>query len=435
MMLTTSDTAQSNLATAPCLTSCQKTQHHQLTSHHTIQSAPATTSTKKSRNCHDIFLEVLDCLLSCLIVAPCVIAYWRGTWELMGVLLFPKNVPLSALCSFLIGGIGHMVFTLTQHFFRDNIHPDKNRLTYYAVSRCYTFVFGIVCVNMWRGSWVLCDWLTSVDSLIIICVVTSVALLFLIATRTVRNLGAAPYSVIMDHKTDYFEVETMFKIPGFHQPGLYLMDTLFSVFVIGTLVVIAWRGIWGIMDLTLYPGQKAKSAWGSLTMGYIVVFSTFILNPLVHWMCKRIDGMMKLIFCDIYYFAEFFGAVNTWRGIWNLLDVYLYPEDKVLSYWITHVIPFLLLAALKCSNSILVRGVYIDADGDGGHSVDIPINYVRLHFERERSKKSATSQVYAQKPNLLIKSVNDKEAQCVLIEKPSKPDIQIQSGMDATQLV
>lgn len=42
------------------------------------------------------------------------------------------------------------------------------------------------------------------------------------------------------------------------------MDTLFSVFVIGTLVVIAWRGVWGIMDLTLYPGQKSKSAWGSL---------------------------------------------------------------------------------------------------------------------------------------------------------------------------
>lgn len=60
-------------------------------------------------------------------------------------------------------------------------------------------------------------------------------------------------------------------------------------------------------------------------MGYITVFFTFILHPLVRWICKRIDGLMKLIFCDIYYFAEFFGAVNAWRGIWILLDVYLYP--------------------------------------------------------------------------------------------------------------
>lgn len=106
-----------------------------------------------------------------------------------------------------------MTFTLTQRYFIDNIHPDKHRLTFYVVSRCYTFAFGIVCVNMWRGAWVLTDWLTSADSLIIICVVTTVAILFLIATRTLRNLGAAPYSVIMDHKSDYFDVETMFKIP------------------------------------------------------------------------------------------------------------------------------------------------------------------------------------------------------------------------------
>jgi len=42
------------------------------------------------------------------------------------------------------------------------------------------------------------------------------------------------------------------------------LDTLFSVFVIGSLVVIAWRGVWGIFDLLLFPADKAKSAWGSL---------------------------------------------------------------------------------------------------------------------------------------------------------------------------
>lgn len=221
MMLTSSDTTHSNLATTPCLTSCHKSQHQTIT--HSLHNAPAPAATtiyhtstaspaKKPKSLHDLLLETLDCVLSCLVVAPCVIAYWRGTWELIGVLIFPKSLPLSALCSFIIGGFGHMLFTLMQRFFIDNVHPDKHRLTYYVISRIYTFVFGFVCVNMWRGSWVLCDWLTSADSLIIICIVTLVAILFLIATRTVRNLGAAPYSVVMDHKSDYFEVETMFKV-------------------------------------------------------------------------------------------------------------------------------------------------------------------------------------------------------------------------------
>jgi len=45
----------------------------------------------------------------------------------------------------------------------------------------------------------------------------------------------------------------------------------------------------------------------------------------MRYVCRRIDGILKLIICDIYYLMIFFGAVNAWRGIWNLLDVYLYP--------------------------------------------------------------------------------------------------------------
>ncbi|XP_017032089.1 uncharacterized protein fusl [Drosophila kikkawai] len=382
------------------------------------------------RDLHELLLEILDMMLSCLVVAPCVIAYWRGTWELMGVYLFPNSLPLSAMASFLIGGLGHFVFTITQNFFKEHIHPDRRRLTYYTVSRIYTAIFGIVCVNMWRGAWLLCDWLTSVDSLIIVSVVTAIALIFLVATRTLRNLGAAPYTVTMDHKSDYFEVDTMFKIPGFHQPGLYVLDTLFSVFVIGSLVVIAWRGVWGIFDLLLFPRDKAKSAWGSLMIGYLTVAVTFLIHPLMRYVCRRISGIFKLIICDIYYLMTFFGAVNAWRGIWNLLDVYLYPENKLLSFWLTHLIPFLLLAAIKCSNSILVRGVFIDGEGVGAESVDIPINYVRLHFLRERRKKTAHSAESSKSPppphyylkpehaSLGRLAEKDKEAQSSLIERP-----------------
>ncbi|XP_028900718.1 uncharacterized protein LOC105219245 isoform X4 [Zeugodacus cucurbitae] len=330
---------------------------------------------KKIKSLHELFLEILDAVLSCVIVAPCVIAYWRGTWELMGVLLFPRSMPLSALMSFLIGLSGHFFFTITQSFFRSYIHPDKRRLTYYVISRSYTALFGIVCVNMWRGSWILCDWLTSADSLIIIAAVTLVSLMFLIATRTVRNLSAAPYAVTMDHKSDYFDVDTMFKIP---------------------------------------------------ILGYITVVITFVIRPIIRCICKKIDGICKLIICDVFYFLIFFGAVNAWRGIWNLLDIYLYPDNKILSYWLTHLIPFLVLAALKCSNSILVRGVFIDAEGTPDECVTIPINYIKLHFERERKKKS----IYICHQTDMMKKAN-KDAQINLIEKSEKAEIKIQAGRDA----
>lgn len=91
-------------------------------------------------------------------------------------------------------------------------------------------------------------------------------------------------------------------------------------------------------------------------------------------------------------------------------------DNRVLSYWLTHVLPFLILAALKCSNSILVRGVFIDAEGANGTCVDVPINYIQLHFQRERSKKQIWQQIF-----------QDMEAQSSLIDgnaiKQSTPTI------------
>ena len=48
------------------------------------------------------------------------------------------------------------------------------------------------------------------------------------------------------------------------QTALYILDCLFSVFVVHTLVVFVWRGAWCIIDIYLYPKDYLLSAWGSL---------------------------------------------------------------------------------------------------------------------------------------------------------------------------
>ncbi|XP_018804410.1 PREDICTED: uncharacterized protein LOC108978532 isoform X2 [Bactrocera latifrons] len=105
-------------------------------------------------------------------------------------------------------------------------------------------------------------------------------------------------------------------------------------------------------------------------------------------------------------------------------------ENKILSYWLTHLIPFLVLAALKCSNSVLVRGVFIDAEGTSDECVTIPINYVKLHFERERKKKC----IYMCHQTDMKKKAN-KDGQISLLEKSEKVVIKKQAGKDATRLV
>lgn len=161
---------------------------------------------------HAAFLVFLDVMFSSVIAAPVVIAYWRGTWNLMSLVLFPSpnHQLMSAISSMLIGTIGHFVFYYYQGKFSKSFHPDKHRITYMIFSRMYTAVYGIVCVNGWRGGWTLMDLYVSKTvpiyfSILMICCV------LLAFCKCLRNISASPFAISTDHSKDYFTVPTMFK--------------------------------------------------------------------------------------------------------------------------------------------------------------------------------------------------------------------------------
>lgn len=69
---------------------------------------------------------------------------------------------------------------------------------------------------------------------------------------------------------------------------------------------------------------------------------------------------------------------------------------------------------LNCSNSILVRGVYIDAEEPGGQCVIFPVYYIRLFFQKERTKKQRR-----------LRDAEKGEQQTELLEKTDKDQPQI----------
>lgn len=58
-----------------------------------------------------------------------------------------------------------------------------------------------------------------------------------------------------------------------------------------------------------------------------------------------------------------------------------------LSSWITLIASSVLLILLGCSNSLVVRGVFIDAEEPDGKCVVLPCYYFRLIFQSEKVKK------------------------------------------------
>lgn len=88
---------------------------------------------------------------------------------------------------------------------------------------------------------------------------------------------------------------------------------------------------------------------------------------------------------------------------------FLHPDQPLLSNLITHGVSFVLLAMLNCSNSVLVRGVFIDAEEPAGQCVIFPVHYIRLFFQKERTKKRQRMLDALEKGELQAELLEDSE--------------------------
>ena len=106
----------------------------------------------------------------------------------------------------------------------------------------------------------------------------------LVWLRAFRNIMAPPLVIIVDGPEEYFTFPTMFrtvviviciqislkkKWNWFHNlqdskaRHLIILDGLFSVTIVGSLVVLVWRGSFLYLDLLMFPDDIQWSAWGS----------------------------------------------------------------------------------------------------------------------------------------------------------------------------
>jgi flagellar biosynthesis protein FliQ len=157
-----------------------------------------------------LILEILDSLFSSSVIAPLVVSYFRATWQLTDTYLFHNDKYLSTFASIMFGIVGHLVFTIGQNSFQNYFDPNQQCLTFYIGSRLYTIIFGIVCVNCWRGGWNLIEFCTPRDSTLII-VITLTAAFLLGLFKSLRNIVATPFVIVIDDTKDYFKIPTRFR--------------------------------------------------------------------------------------------------------------------------------------------------------------------------------------------------------------------------------
>ncbi|XP_042211615.1 uncharacterized protein LOC121859013 [Homarus americanus] len=332
-------------------------------------------------------LGLLDSFLSIFVIAPLVVGYWRGCWQLMDKFLLPDNKQLSVVTSLTMGVVSGLLFCLLQRPLDTLCDHSRRPRLHLFVSRLYTSVYCVCCVNHWRGVWATWDlytgisWQSGATSM-------GIGLLTLAITRGLKNILAPPFIVVTDHPSGYFNVPTLFSAQK-DRCGYFLLDTVFTVVVTGSLVVFVWRGSWVFLDALLFPDKPVYSAWGSMVLGMTVTLLVFVAQLVMIPCLRRIrKGLPKILVEDAYHSICFIGDVNMWRGVWMLLNIYLLPGLPVVSNFLTSVAGLVVLMCFYTSNSILVRGAVMDGAGEGCRSIVFPTHYLRFfHKKREEEQQ------------------------------------------------
>ena len=60
-------------------------------------------------------------------------------------------------------------------------------------------------------------------------------------------------------------------------------------------------------------------------LGYATTFLAFSLQIPVAAFCARSQGLARIAVYDIFVAVSYIGAVNTWKGLWAVFDIYLLP--------------------------------------------------------------------------------------------------------------
>lgn len=330
---------------------------------------------------------ILDNLLSILVFAPLVVCYWRGTWQLVELYLLTTRPFLSAWCSLVFGIVVTLLLGLYQTCLARLLRESgRSKLVFVLGSRAYTALLALAGVNHWRGVWTILFIYTGADVYSAVSTVV-VGIGGLLVVRGLRNVVASPCVLLTDHEKDYFLITTLFQTKETEKPYLFLLDLTFSVVVVASFAVFVWRGSWILLDLFLFPQDDKWSAWGSCVLGATLTLLGFLLQWPAARTSRKLTFWSRIIFEDLFILTVNFGTINVWRGVWNVLDIYLLPENKELSNWLSHAIGLGVLTLSYSGNSILSRGAEKDGQCSDGSGCLFSVSYLRYFIEQSETDK------------------------------------------------
>lgn len=163
--------------------------------------------------------------------------------------------------------------------------------------------------------------------------------------------------------------------------ALVAIDAALSTAVITPVVVTYWRITWKLMDIYILPGHQALSIIASLGIGFIGLFIfTLFQHRFMDYLKPRKHTVMYYVMSRSYTAAFAYACINSWRGIWSIMDVVTgtHPPAVAASVFIG----IGSLASMKTLRNIIAPPIAILTDNYDGY-FEVPTLFrmgVRVRF-------------------------------------------------------
>ncbi|CAF3412925.1 unnamed protein product [Rotaria sp. Silwood1] len=303
---------------------------------------PQNPNNKLTSNYYSfIKFYLTDMLMSAFIITPLVNIHWRGAWDLLDRNLLSNNERISAFISLIFGLMILYFIYLIQNFLQIFYEKHRKNILGQFMTRFYTLIIALAYINQWRGLWNLLDFTSNVWYHLLI--ETLISIILLLCMKSIYSLNSAPFLIGVDTES-YFILGSKCNVST-NRFWQYTFDFIFYEIVEAPLVVIAWRGLYNLSDLYIYPDDKLISMLISFTIGYSLFFLLALLQiPIIQCLIKYHHKLIHAFISNLFHLIAFVSVVQIWRSLWMMCEQYInIPGYHHLTLWLCYIGAYILL--------------------------------------------------------------------------------------------
>ncbi|EDO42074.1 predicted protein [Nematostella vectensis] len=311
--------------------------------------------------------RLLDFLIGFVFITPVFVLFWSSTWLLQDLFtpsIFPRSPRLELVVSVGTSSFVILALMITQNRIQEYLEQ-RGRLFRVFIWGFLVYIIGVSAVVFWRGVWKAIDCVTG-KSIFSALISHTLGFVILSVCNAACNITATPVYILKDNFEPVVKVELRVGEVNHWVPtkditarAYLIINSIFTVIVVGICVVSFWRGTWILVETS---GANLISP-SLQTQRVCVFFVGSVIHALCFWSSRPLGDFIaqstwsrnvKTVLELAYIYVQGIGVVSLWMGWWYVGDLLMTQVcSPPLMASLCHVISVILLFSGKFAINLL----------------------------------------------------------------------------------